>query len=111
MPVDAAHVWDVRRQASSAGWVIPLTVAAGLLLAAARILAGPLVLPLAAMLLVTVGFGLVAVLYFTGSSRRGSAWHIAGALVLAGFAAALLSDGHEALQELGRIETRLAPAG
>lgn len=93
------------------GWMLPLLVAGGAIITLAKLLAGPLALPLLSMLLLGAGFVLAAALMLAGQSR-GTAWVVAGALVFLGFAAALLSDGPEALAQLERMQTHsIAAAG
>jgi hypothetical protein len=105
MPVDIARVGRANREpTANLAWVVPLTVAAAALLVAAKLLAGPLALPVLSIGLLCAGFGLAAALYVSGSRDRQGAWHAAGGLVLLGFAAALLSDGHEALIQLERLQ-------
>lgn len=90
-------------------WVLPLVVAGMALVAAAKIWAGPLALPLLSMLLIGAGLVLAAALFLlgarTGQDRNG-AWMLAGALVFLGFAAALLSDGQETLAQIERMQAR-----
>jgi len=86
--------------------VLPLVVAGIALTAAAKLWAGPLALPLLSMLLIGAGFVVAAALLLFGSriGGRNGAWMAAGALVFLGFAAALLSDGPEALAQLERMQ-------
>lgn len=98
------------------GWVLPLLVAGGAVITLVNLLAGPLALPLLSLLLLGAGFGLAAALLLTGQrvgQGRGTAWVVAGAVVFLGFAAALLSDGPEALAQLDRLQTThsIAAAG
>ena len=97
------------------GWMVPLLIAGAAFIALAKLLAGPLVLPLFSLLVLTGGFILAAALLFTGSrigQTRSAAWVAAGALVFLGFAAALLSDGPEALAQLERLHVHgVASAG
>lgn len=97
------------------GWMLPLLVAGGAIITLAKLLAGPLALPLLSMLLLGAGFVLAAALMLAGhriGQSRGTAWVVAGALVFLGFAAALLSDGPEALAQLERMQTHsIAAAG
>lgn len=97
-------------------WMLPLLVAAGAFITLAKLLAGPLALPLISLLTLGTGFGLAIALLLAGSrfaqNRSSTAWTIAGALVLLGFAAALLSDGPEALTQIERMQTHgIASAG
>lgn len=111
MPADAAHSGDAERRATAVGWTLPLIVAGGVLIAAAKLAAGPLALPLFSMMLLGAGFTIAAVLYGTGSRighGRDGAWLAAAALVFLGFAAALLSDGPGALAQLERMQTLAA---
>lgn len=109
MSVDAANTGaGARHNPSTLGWMLPLLVGVGALVALAKLLAGPLVLPLLSLALVGGGFVLAAVLLLTGSrfgQSHHTAWAFAGALVFLGFAAALVSDGPEALAELERMQT------
>lgn len=94
-------------------WVLPLVVAGVALVAAAKIWAGPLALPLLSMLLIGSGFVLAAALLLFGAHTRqdrNGAWMVAGALVFLGFAAALLSDGHETLAQIERMQARSVAA-
>ncbi|MBX9592202.1 MAG: hypothetical protein K2X43_23160 [Hyphomonadaceae bacterium] len=91
---------------TSLGWMLPLLVAGGAFIVLAKLLAGPLALPLISLLLVTSGFLVATALLLTGSrigKSHTTAWVIAGALVFLGFAAALVSDGHDALARLERL--------
>jgi hypothetical protein len=106
MPADIAHTGRAARH-DPASWVLPLAVAGGVLIAAAKLLAGPLALPLLSVLLIGAGFAVAVILLLTGSRiGQGSngAWMAAGALVFLGFAAALLSDGSEVLAQLERMQ-------
>jgi len=111
MSADAAKKHDP----APLGWMLPLLVAGGAFIALAKLLAGPLALPVLSLLLVGTGFLVAAVLLLTGSRigrSHKTAWVIAGALVFLGFAAALLSDGHEALARLERMQAHgIASAG
>lgn len=111
MPTDAA----ARSNPATLGWMLPLVVAGGALIVAAKLLAGPLVLPLLSLLLLGAGFVVGMALLLAGSrigQDRGAAWVAAGALVFLGFAAALLSEGHETLALIERMQaSTLASAG
>lgn len=102
MPVDAAHAGSTGQDISSLAWVVPLSVGAVAVLGTTKLLAGPLVLPALSITLLTAGFVLASAVWLSGRRRQG-AWYVAGGLVLLGFAAGLLSDGHEALIELDRL--------
>jgi hypothetical protein len=103
------------QQSRMQGWMLSPLIAGGVFIALAKLLAGPLVLPLFSLLVLTGGFILAAALLFTGSrigQSRSAAWVAAGALVFLGFAAALLSDGQEALAQLERLQVHgVASAG
>ena len=89
-------------------WMLPLLVAGGAFITLAKLLAGPLALPLLGFLLVGIGFLVATALFLSGSrigKRHKTAWIVAGACVFLGFAAALLSDGPEALAQLERMQT------
>lgn len=107
MPVDAAHTETAARHPATLGWMPLLLAGAGAVLLAAKALGGPLALPALGLLLLISGFAVAAALYVagvrTGPGHNG-AWLAAGALVLLGFAAALLSDGQEALAQLERLQ-------
>jgi len=106
MTAQAAHTVAAARP-STLRWVLPLMVAGGAVIASAKLLAGPLALPLLSMLLIGAGFVVAAALLLFGSHirpGRNGAWMAAGALVFLGFAAALLSDGPEALAQLDRMQ-------
>lgn len=96
-----------KHDSTTIGWMLPLIIAGGATIALAKVLAGPLALPLLSLLLLGAGF-VVAVALLVAGSRIGkshkTAWIIAGALVFLGFAAALLSDGPEALALLERMQ-------
>ena len=116
MPADAAHTaTGTRHDPATLGWMLPLIVAGGVLIAAAKLFAGPLTVPLLSMLLLGAGFSVAAALLVMGSrlgQGRNPAWMAAGALVFLGFAAALLSDGPEALAQIERMQTHsIAAAG
>jgi hypothetical protein len=111
MPVDAVHAGGATQEAgTSLGWAIPMTVAAAAVLGGAKLLASPLVLPVLGTASLVTGFALAAILYVSGRRHQHGAWHLAGALVFLGFAAALLSDGPEAIAQLERMQARLASA-
>lgn len=96
------------------GWMLPLLIAGAAFIALAKLLAGPLALPLLSLLLLAGGFALAAALLVAGSRMQGrnATWAAAGALVFLGFAAALLSDGQEALAQLERLQVHgVASAG
>jgi hypothetical protein len=107
-----AHTVSATRPVSATrhatlGWALPLVVAGIALTAAAKLWAGPLALPLLSMLLIGAGFVVAGALLLLGSrigKDRNGAWMAAGALVFLGFAAALLSDGPEALAQLDRMQ-------
>jgi hypothetical protein len=106
MPVDAAHTETAARHPAALGWMPLLLAAAGAVLLAAKTLGGPLALPALGLLLLISGFAVAIALYAAGGrTGRGhhGAWLAAGALVFLGFAAALLSDGQEALAYLERL--------
>ena len=106
MPVDAAHAATARRSPAELTWLIPFIVAGGTVLAAAKVLGGPLALPTLSVLLLAAGFLGAGAFYAFGPRARHSferAPLLAGALVLLGFAAALLSDGDGVLLALDRI--------
>lgn len=108
MSAHAAKTGTVEKHDSATlGWLLPLLVAGGATITLANLLAGPLALPLLSLLLLGAGF-LVAVALFLAGSRIGTrhqtAWIVAGALVFLGFAAALLSDGPEALAQIERMQ-------
>jgi hypothetical protein len=104
MPVDTARVGTERQTVSVIPWTLPLAFAGGALIAAGRLVGGPLVLPVLSLMLVAAGFLVAASLFlFRRHIRRASAepaWLLAGALVLLGFAASLLSDSDGALVAL-----------
>ena len=105
MPVDAAHAGSARQEATAPlAWIALLAFAAAALLVAAKLYAGPMALPVLSIGLLAAGFVLAAALYVSGSHSRQGAWHAAGGLVFLGFAAALLSDGPEALLQLERMQ-------
>ena len=102
------------QQSRTQGWMLPLLIAGGAFIALAKLLAGPLALPLLSLLLLAGGFVLAAALLVAGSRMQGrhAAWIVAGGLVFLGFAAALLSDGQEALAHLERLQVHgVASAG
>lgn len=116
MSTDTANTATLsKNNPATLGWMLPLLVAGGAVIALAKLLAGPLALPLLSMLLLGAGFVLAAALMLAGrriGQSLGSAWVAAGALVFLGFAAALLSDGPEALAQLERMQTHsIASAG
>ena len=108
MSADAVKTGTVAKHDSTTlGWMLPLLVAGGATITLAKLLAGPLALPLLSLLLLGAGFVVAAALLLAGSrigQRHKTAWVIAGAFVFLGFAAALLSDGPEALAQLERMQ-------
>ena len=106
-PVDIARVGSERRAAPVLAWGLPLAVAGGALLAAGKLLGGPLALPVLSIALLAAGFLTAASAYlFKGRNQHQTAQShsvVAGALVLLGFAAALLSDSEGALVALDAI--------
>jgi hypothetical protein len=94
--------------------VLPLTIAGVALLAIGKFFGGPLALPMLSIALLGAGFVIAAALYFRRRSvpqqTAEPAWLIAGALVLVGFAAALLSDGDGALVALDGLHSGLTLA-
>lgn len=110
MPTDVANTRTPTRETPAAlQTMVPLIIAGGAFIALAKLLAGPLALPLLSLLLLAAGFILAAVLFLSGSrigTSHATAWTIAAALVFLGFAGALLSDGHEALALLERMHTQ-----
>lgn len=73
-----------------------------------------LALPSISLLLLLAGFGVAACAHFTGRAaepERLGPKDIAGALVLLGFAAALLSDAEQALAALDQLHTGLIASG
>ena len=79
----------------------------GAAIALAKVLAGPLALPVFSLLLLGAGFAVAAALFLAGSrigKHHKTGWIIAGACVFLGFAAALLSDGPEALAQFERMQ-------
>jgi hypothetical protein len=108
MSAHAVKTGTVAKQESLAiGLLLPLLVAGGAAITLANLLAGPLALPLLSMLLLGAGFVVASALFLAGSrigKGHKTAWMLAGALVFLGFAAALLSDGPEALAQLERMQ-------
>jgi hypothetical protein len=73
-----------------------------------------LVLPAVGLLLLLAGFGIAACTRLTGAAverERLGAQDIAGAFVLLGFAAVLLSDAEQALAALDQLHTGLIASG
>ena len=108
MSTDAVKTGTVAKHDSSTlGWMLPLLVAGGAAFALAKVLAGPLALPVFSLLLLGAGFAVAAALFLAGSrigKHHKTGWIIAGACVFLGFAAALLSDGPEALAQFERMQ-------
>jgi hypothetical protein len=94
-----------------------LTVLAGAVLVLPLVyLALPpaLTLPAISLMLLLAGFAVAACAYWVGlepEAGRLGAKDVAGALVLLGFAAALLSDADAALATIGQWQTGLIAAG
>jgi uncharacterized membrane protein len=68
-----------------------------------------LVWPVMSIALVVTGLALAGALYLAGSrmtSGSTAAWEVAAALVLVGFAAALLADSDQTLALIERMETQ-----
>jgi hypothetical protein len=109
MPADVHTRQGPGHNSETLAWALPLLVAGGSFVLLAKLLAGALVLPLFSLLLLTSGFLLATALLIAGCRTHkvsNAAWVVAGALVFLGFSAALLSDGHESLAELERLEAR-----
>jgi hypothetical protein len=73
-----------------------------------------LVLPAIGLLLLLAGFGIAACARLTGAvveRERLGAKDVAGALVLLGFAAVLLSDAEQALAALDQLHSGLIASG
>ena len=96
MPVDTARV-GTSEHAPPLGWILPLALGGAALLAAGRLFGGPLVLPALSLVLLTTGFLVAAMFLLRRKTAAAPVWLLAGALVLLGFAAAVLSDGDGAL--------------
>ena len=103
MPVDTARV-GTSEYAPPLGWILPLVLGGAALLGAGRLFGGPLVVPALSLVLLVAGFLMAGSLFLM---RRGlrqttveAARLLAGALVLMGFAAALLNDNDAALVAL-----------
>ena len=100
MPVDTARL-GAGSAAPNFSWALPIVIVGGALVAAGRLFGGPLALPATSFGLLAAGFVVAASLLLfrrrTGRANREPAWLLAGALVLLGFVAALLSDGDGAL--------------
>jgi hypothetical protein len=113
MPVDTARV-PGRHAVSDFAWALPLAIAGTALLAGGKLFGGPLALPVLSIALLAAGFAVAAGLYLLRRHvRQGaseSAWLLAAALVLLGFAGALLSDGNAALIALDGMHTGLTVA-
>lgn len=100
MPVDTARL-GTGTAAPNFSWALPIVIIAGALVAAGRLFGGPLALPALSLGLLAAGFVVAAALLLSrrrmGQANAEPAWLFAGALVLLGFVAALLSDGDGAL--------------
>jgi hypothetical protein len=99
MPVDTARV-GTESTAPNFSWALPIVVIGGALVAAGRLFGGPLALPAISFGLLAAGFVVAASLLLRRRMAQANAepaWLLAGALVLLGFVAALLSDGDGAL--------------
>jgi hypothetical protein len=98
MPVDTARL-STGSTAPNFSWVLPIVIVAGALVAAGRLFGGPLALPAISFGLLAAGFLVATSLLLRRRMGRAAepAWLFAGALVLLGFVAALLSDGDGAL--------------
>jgi len=91
-------------------WLLPFAVTVSLLPLAYLVMPAALVLPAIGLLLLFAGFGIAACVHLAGVAvERGrlGAQDIAGALVLLGFAAVLLSDSEQALAALDQLHTGL----
>jgi hypothetical protein len=94
---------------SATGWTVAGLAFGAAALLSSLILPPPLVLLAAGSALAVAGFVLAAGLYLAGRrmGRDGTTgWDAAAALVLFGFAAALLADTGEALTALAELRTR-----
>ena len=93
-----------------ARWLAPSLAAPALFLALNALLPGPLVLPAVSLILLVAGFGLAAANRLVPSptpARRAKRRDLAALLVFIGFAAAILTDGGDALRVVAEIETAL----
>lgn len=92
-------------------WLGPSLAAPALFLALTALLPGPLVLPAVSLVLLLAGFGLAAVNRLAPAAlpvRHAKRRDLAAVLVFIGFAAAILTDGADALRVMAEIETALA---
>ena len=93
--------------------VVPAAVLLGLYLLSLAELPHPLVLPAVSATLLLAGFATAAGAWWTGAAARTDrigARDIAGALVLLGFAAALLSSGDQSIALMDGWQNAIAAA-
>ena len=94
--------------------LVPFAATVSMLPFAYLVVPPALVLPAISLALLIAGFGIAAYAFLTGAADppdRLGAKDIAGALVLLGFAAVLLSDAEQALAALDRLHTGLIASG
>jgi hypothetical protein len=95
-------------------WLLPFAATVSMLPLAYLVIPPALVLPAIGLLLVLAGFAIAACAHLAGASvepERLGAKDIAGALVLLGFVAVLLSDAEQALAALDQLHTGLIASG
>ncbi|HZA02075.1 MAG TPA: hypothetical protein VE665_07325 [Hyphomicrobiaceae bacterium] len=93
----------------SVAWVVMAILLGGAAALISTHLPMPLVLPALSVLFVVTGFAIAAALWLAGvplGGVRDGRWEIAGALVLVGFAAAILTDGEQALALLEQMTSQ-----
>ena len=112
MPGDTARGGDkTDSTVTNFASVLPLTIAAGVAVTAARLLGGPLALPALSLMFIAAGFLAALCAWRWRAEVHGSSiWLTASALVLIGFAGAVLSDSAAALLQLERLQTDAAMA-
>jgi hypothetical protein len=95
-------------------WLLPFAAIVSMLPLAHLVVPPALVLPAIGLLLLLAGFAIAACARSTAAAvepERVGAQDIAGALVLLGFAALLLSDSEQALAVLDQLHTGLIASG
>jgi hypothetical protein len=114
MPVDTARAGTGRHAPPDVVWALPLVTAGGALIAAGKLCGGPLARPVLSIGLVASGFIVATGLHlFRNRIRQATGepgWLLAAALVVLGFAAALLCDSAGALVALDGLHAGLSVA-
>jgi cobalamin synthase len=98
----AQDTWIAASRWNIAAFCVPVIA-----MSLAFLLPAPLILPVLSIVLLTAGFGL-AIANYVAARRGGVIRDLAGALVLFGFAAALMCDAEQALIAFAELDAAFA---